>query len=504
MADCLTERYSDQIKGVLHCFDRIVVFGSFNEIQYGGAMEWHLKQKGIQLIDYEKKYANKLRLNMVEHVKAVASYYSKDIEFLNQNTRKEDFVAEKLEIRGRRPGIVCIVSAMESCRCYKVRKDKKSGYLCLKNCPGKCLHYYIYFIDKELGLGYLRIPTWAPFRLQLYFNGHDWLERRMKEEGIGFKKADNAFTHISDFDRANELAAQLDPDQLKRKFDEIAQRWVGVFDKFHGNIGWSIFQAELATDIVFKNDKLLPALYEEITRTAVCEFKCPDVYQFLGKRLINRGKDFAEGRMQTLIEGTRIKHSIKSTSIKMYDKQDRVLRIETTTSDVSSFYCYRRVASRDGSCDSRRAPVRKALSSLPIVFELLQACNRRYLSAISQMEDRTEEKHRLSQVVESKKDSKGRSCRGINFFKEEDLLFMNAILQGQHHIMGMRNQSLQRFLPGWNPQKIGRTLRRFRKLGLLKKVARTTKYYTTKLGKDVLAAALQLRERIVIPALKTT
>ena len=120
------------------------------------------------------------------------------------------------------------------------------------------------------------------------------------------------------------------------------------------------------------------------------------------------------------------------------------------------------------------------------------------------MEDRTEEKHRLSQVVESKKDSKGRSCRGVNFFKEEDLLFLNAILQGQHHIMGMRNRSLQRFLPGWATQKIGRTLRRFRELGLLKKVARTTKYYTTKLGKDVLAAALQLRERIVMPALKTT
>ena len=83
MADCLTERYSDQIKGVLHCFDRIVVFGSFNEIRYGGAMEWHLKQEGVKLIDYEKKYANKLRLDMVEHVKAVAAYYSKDIEFIN-------------------------------------------------------------------------------------------------------------------------------------------------------------------------------------------------------------------------------------------------------------------------------------------------------------------------------------------------------------------------------------------------------------------------------------
>ena len=303
---------------------------------------------------------------------------------------------------------------------------------------------------------------------------------------------------------ANQLATQLDPDSLEKKLNEFACRWVSVFDRFHGNLGWSVFQAEMATDIVFKNDKILPQIYGEIVRTAVCEFKCSDVYQFLGKRHTKRAKDLAESRLKTLIEGTRIKHTIKSTSLKMYDKQERVLRIETTTSDVSSFYCYRSVVSRDGTRDFRRAPVRKALSSLSVVKKKLQACNLRYLGAISQMEDRTEEKHKLRQVVESKKDSKGRSCRGVNFFREDDLMFLCAIAQGQHHIMGLRNRSLQRHLPGWSVQKIGRNLRRFRELGLLKKVAKTTKYYTTKFGKDVLTAALQLRERIVIPALRTT
>ena len=504
MPECLTKRYSDQIKGVLHCFDRIVLFGSFREIQYAGAMEGHLWREGIPFIDYEKKYANALRLEMVEHVKAVASYYDVDIEYVNQNVRKEAYVAEKLARRGRRKGIVCILSAMESCTCYKTRKDHKSGHLCLRNSPGKCLHYYVYLIDEELGLCYLRIPTWAPFRLQVYFNGHDWLERQMKKEGISFRKKDNAFVHISDFDRANELAAQLSPELLEKKLNDFASRWVSVFDRFHGQINWSIFQAEMATDIIFKNARVLPLIYDDIVRTAVCDIKCPDVYQFLGKRLTGNAKDLAESRLQTLVEGTRIKHSIKSTSIKMYDKGDQVLRIETTTSDVSSFYCYRRVVSRDGTCDFRRATVRKALSSLPKVKDILEACNLRYLGAISQMEDRLEEKHRLKQIVESKKDAKGRSCRGVNFFREDDLLFLTAILQGQHHIMGLRNRSLQRYLRGWSPQKIGRNLRRFRELGLLKRVANTTKYYTTKLGRDVLVAALQLRERIVLPALKTT
>lgn len=500
MGDLLTERYANEIKGTLTCFDRLVFFGSFQEIAYSGAMDHHLWSEKIQYVDYVK-YADRLRLDMVDHVKAVAGYYNVDITFVNQDVRKEDLVAEKLKKRGRRKGIACILSAIESCRCYKVKKDHQTGYLRLRNSPGKCLHYYIYLFDEELGLTYLRIPTWAPFRLQLYFNGHDWLERQMKREGIRFKKKDNTFTHISDFEKANELAKNMDPQILKDKFDQIARQWVGVFDRFHGNIIWSIYQAELATDIVFKNDRLLPGIYRDIVRTAVCEFQCKDVYQFLGKRLMSKAKEYAESRMQTLIQGTRIKHTLKSNSIKMYDKQNQVLRIETTTSDVSSFYCYRRVVSQDGTCDFKCATVRKAITSLPEVFKQLSACNRRYHEAISQMEDRTEQKHKLSQIVESKRDSKGRSCRGVNFFKADDLLFINAILQGQHHIMGLRNNSLQPLLKGWSAQKIGRYLRRFRELGLLKRVAGTIKYYTTKLGKDVIAAGLQLKDRVVLPAL---
>jgi hypothetical protein len=50
---------------------------------------------------------------------------------------------------------------------------------------GKCLHYYFYFIDAELGLVYLRVPTWAPFRLlaaealaNLYFDIEDSADSR--------------------------------------------------------------------------------------------------------------------------------------------------------------------------------------------------------------------------------------------------------------------------------------------------------------------------------------
>jgi len=67
---------------------------------------------------------------------------------------------------------------------------------------GKCLHYYFYFMNAELGLVYLRVPTWCPFRLQFYCNGHSWLACKLATAGIDFVMADNAFVRIADWPRA--------------------------------------------------------------------------------------------------------------------------------------------------------------------------------------------------------------------------------------------------------------------------------------------------------------
>jgi len=105
-------------------------------------------------------------------------------------------VARVLQARGDAPGLVHVISAMEACPSYKPWHDKSSGKTYLRPETGKCLHYYFYFIDDELGLCYLRVPTWAPFGLQFYCNGHSALARALKREAIEFVQADNGlFAH---------------------------------------------------------------------------------------------------------------------------------------------------------------------------------------------------------------------------------------------------------------------------------------------------------------------
>ena len=63
---------------------------------------------------------------------------------------------------------------MESCDAYKPWHDKETHKTFIRPDSGKCLHYYFYFMDVALGLIYLRVPTYCPFRLQFYCNGHRW------------------------------------------------------------------------------------------------------------------------------------------------------------------------------------------------------------------------------------------------------------------------------------------------------------------------------------------
>lgn len=95
----------------------------------------------------------------------------------SRSVRKEDLIEGVLKKRGRHPGVVHILSTMEACMTYQPWHDKKTHENYLRPRSGKCTHFYIYFIDEELGLCHLRIPTWAPFKLQVCMNGHNWLAK---------------------------------------------------------------------------------------------------------------------------------------------------------------------------------------------------------------------------------------------------------------------------------------------------------------------------------------
>lgn len=496
----LTERYRERMVGVLSCYDRIVITGTLPGVCYAGGMTSFLYSRGIRIFDYAR-FAEPLRERIRACAQEACAEAGIQIEHINKpHVRKEDVVAKVLARRGEHPGLVHVISAMEACESYRPWHDKGSGKTALKPDSGKCLHYYFYFIDEKFGLCYLRVPTWCPFRLQFYCNGHSWLARKLTACGIEFSLADNAFVRIEDIDRAQALADTMRPDELHRRLDRYAKRFCPVAGVFRQAYHWSLMQVEYSTDLIFRSEASLNPLYESLSRQAVLAVKAEQVASFLGKKITPLLAQELGSRFATRIEGTCIKHRFGKTGVKMYDKFGRILRLETTTNDVSFFKHHRKVEHRDRHSTRELAPLKKTIYSLIDLREILLSCNRRYLEFLSAIEDTSSGERELTRLTEPQREG-DRTIKGLNFFERAEQKLLRALQRPEFNIHGMRRAHLTPFVPELSPSRLSRQLHRLRSLGLIKRVTRSYRYYLTRLGRSAIAAACSLTQFHIIPAL---
>lgn len=497
----LTERYHADLPGVLSCYDRVIITGTLPGACYAGGMTSFLNFRHIKIFDYAKVFADPWRERIRQCAQELADAHGIAIEHVNKpHIRKEDLIAKVIEQRGKHPGLVHVLSAMEACHAYKPWHDKNTHKTFLRPTSGKCLHYYFYFIDAEMGLCYLRVPTWCPFRLQFYCNGHAWLETQLAANGIAYAMADNAFVRIGDFARAQSLPDQFSPDALHRILDRYAKMCCPVQEEFGQQYHWSLMQTEYSTDLVFRSDAVLSSLYEELSRQAVIAVKADHVSSFLGKKITPQLAQELGSRLSTRIEGTCIKHYMGSASVKIYDKFGRVLRIETTTNDVSFFKHYRKVEHRDGSETRELAPLKKSIYSLIDLREILLGCNRRYLEFLSSLDDFSDGHRALKQLTESKTDH-GMKVRGFNFFDVTEQGLLLAIQRAEFNIRGLRRADLKKLMPSVSSGKLSRYLKRLRVFGLIKRAGKTYRYYLTRIGRNAISTCEKLTEFTIVQTL---
>jgi hypothetical protein len=498
----LTQRYADHIAGTLGCWDRVIITGTLTDVCHAGAVEGWLRRDNIRCFDL-KVFAEPLRAAVRDHALTTARAASLTIEHLERkNFRKEDRIAEVLQRRGDAPGLVHVLSAMEACQAFKPWHDKTSGQTGLRPTAGKCLHYYFYFLHPRLGLAYVRVPTWLPFRLQIYFNGHNWLASRLRRAGLKFQMQDNALVECADWKKAQALADDFSLDQLKRDLDGLARQCVpALLERFQGGYHWSLLQVEYSLDLAWRSaDKLAP-VYEELSRQAIFTVKAPEVAKFLGKRFPAHTDTALGSDFHTRVEGTRVKHFLGPASLKLYDKRGRVLRLECTVNDVTFFSHHRKVEHRAGPPTHEVAPLKKSIFSLRDLRGLMHAACARYLAWLSRLEDRSSGRVDLDKLSRPVQDAAARSWRGFNLFLKTDLQGILAVLAGEHQISGLTSRRLQQRLPQWTRSQIGRLLRRLRLHGLIKKVGKTYKYYATSFGQRLLLAGLKLKEHLLLPTL---
>lgn len=500
------ERHGDRIVGVLSGFDRVLFRGTLRSISHLNGMCTFLHSHRILYKDFGV-FAERLSSRIKRQAESMAAAQGRPYRYLySSGQRKEDIARQIAEADGIKQGLICILSAVEPCMSYQVRRDRELKQLVVVPHERKCLHLYFYYLDREFGFMHVRLQTWVPFSIQVCINGREWLANRMQRAGIEFERRENCFTMIEDLRAAQTLMERLATRSWAGVLNALARRVNPWIDPkagldLHGYY-WSIREGEYATDVMFRDAQALREVYPRLVDHAIQQFTCEDVLRFLGRRINCRFPGEIQSNLRRRPEGIRVKHVVEENSIKMYDKQGSVLRIETTINNPRRFKVRRR-ATRNGKSTWAWIPMRKGIADIPRRVELSRAANERYLEALAVVGE-VSPTHRLLDPVSQRVIKKDRPYRALRPVSPEDAKLFRAVLRGEFLVRGFTNPELRdRLLPESEQDpaqrkrasgRITRWIRLLRAHGLVRKVSTTRYYRVTEKGQMLMTTALRLRE----------
>ncbi len=254
-------------------------------------------------------------------------------------------------------GLIAVLSAVEPCQSFRVKGNPETKKIELELTTRKCTHLYFYYEHLRFGFMHLRLQTWFPFQVNLWINGRHWLGRQLDQAGISYQKKGNTFLRIADLARAQELMDQQLQTDWTKEFQAILNTVHPLNRRICRPLGlkyyWSASDTEYATDLMFKDADCLARLYPSWVHHAMSSFSSPDVMRFLGHYVPTcTGKVWGQFDGEIISdtkrrpEGVRVKHSVNGNSIKFYDKQGSVLRVETTIVHPEHFKTFRKPEGR--------------------------------------------------------------------------------------------------------------------------------------------------------------
>jgi hypothetical protein len=504
--DAFLKCHRSRIRGVLSGYDRILFRGTLRSISYVAGLDRCLGANRVRYTQF-KPFVEQISARLKAHAQQLAEKHRRPFIYLESaSVSKEDQARRIMEQDGIKAGLVCVLSCVEPCQTFTLRKDRAAKHLQLVAVQKKCLYLYFYFVDREFGLMHIRLQTWLPMTIQVCVNGREYLARRLDRAGIGYQKADNCFLQIDDLARAQRMISDLEKRNWVRFLSRLAERFnpwaaagnsLGLFGYY-----WTVRQSEYATDVMFHSPDDLAAIYPALVGHAIGHFRSQDVMRFLGRRTNIRFSGEAHSNLAHRPEGVRVKHWVEENSIKMYDKQGSVLRIETTLNNPRRLKV-RRTATRQGHRRKAWLPMRKSVADFQRRAEICRAANGRYLEALGVVGEPSPTRFLLDPVSQRKTHC-GRSYRALRPIHPEEAKLFTILTDGKFLLQGFRNADLRRKLYPQAESKtserqkatgrMSRLLRLLRAHGLVRKVTSTFYYRITKLGHQVMATALKLRE----------
>jgi hypothetical protein len=509
------EKNQNDVTGILHGFDRLRLRGCLRQLYCSTVMEAYLSVQHILLKEFGT-LVKTVSQQIAKATEALAQKLGRPVVYVNSSARSKEALARDIAARdGIKEGMIAVLSCLEPCRSYSLRGNAQTKHLELHLEGRRCLHYYFYFEHPKFGFMHLRLQTWFPFQVDVCLNGRHWLAKQLDAAKVAYRKRENCLVWVEDMERAQQLLDEqvhLDwPKELEGLLKQCHPTAPSIARPLGLSYYWSASESEYASDVLFRSPEALARLYPSLVHHAVSSFGSQDVMRFLGRKVPTqtgqvhwnfKGEIISDLKHRP--EGIRVKHSLSGNSIKLYDKQGSVLRVETTLNRPQEFRVWRRAEAGGRTKNKAKAwrVLRRGVADMDRRAEVSRASNERYFGALASVSETVPLFEWTRQVCRPIKRN-GRRYRGINPLSPEDGQFLEAISRGEFSINGFRNRDVRGLL--WKGRasakeqrrRAGRVTRRLALLrahGLVRKISGTHRYVVTDKGRITITALLAARQ----------
>jgi hypothetical protein len=509
-ASGLISKLGNSVVGWIEGFDRLRLRGTLRSLYQPNVFEAYLCAQHVLFRNFAT-WANSISARLRKTSFDIAEGAGRPVQYVNSPSRSKEDIAREVAARDRvEQGLIMLITSVEPCMSYGLHRARQGPGFEFRLELRKCLHFYFYLQHPRFGFMNVRVQSWAPFRLDICLNGRHWLANQLDDAQIAYRKKENALVWIEDFPAAQKLA----DDQLRldwrKELNALCEQVHPLAKEICLPLGlsyyWTISESEYATDLLFRSPDELARNYPSLVDHAMKNFSSPDVMRFLGRNVpsaTGRVRGNFEGEIVSDLkhrpEGIRVKHSLNGNSIKCYDKQGSVLRVETTINHPAEFKVYRKAENHPEQPPQWRE-LRRGTADIPRRAEVCRAANKRYLDALAQAHDAiplSEWTKRLCQPVTRN----GKRYRAIHPFSPEDASLLQAVSHGEFALNGFRNRDLRRLLlpASLNKSKadqrkaaarISRRISILRAHRLVAKVSHTHRYQLTEKGRAIITALL--------------
>lgn len=504
-------RFGTFISFVLSGFDRLRFRGESRLLNNAQGVDSYLYQQHVRYQDFPR-HAESLTKTLRRQTEKLAQEEGVPLKPVNGAAiDKEALALELAQQQQRTSGRIAVISVVESCLTYRLRKNtggkNPPGWIKPVKEQGKCLHYYHYFLHEELGLCYVRLQSWFPFQVRVGLNGRQWLYRQLQRRGITFDKRNNLLLSVGAPACAQELLDQQRrcdwPTLLCDLVRPVQPLWDYLHDTARTPYYWMTEQSEWATDFVFRSPDTLAQWYPRWLRHGIETLQCKDVLRYLGRKVSARGYGNNNGEVKIdfrhRAEGTRLKFWYETNSIKIYDKEAQAFRIETTINQPRGFKVYRAKEGAAQDAPKSWQAMRKGVADLHRRAEVSHAANNRLAESLATVAEPTTLGELLKPLGRPVVENGRRKARALNPQTGADGTLLRALAQGDFLLKGFRNRDLRLALYGHTVDVaesrrqaavVTRRLALLRAHGLIVKVNQSHRYHLSAQGRRIVTCLL--------------